>query len=160
MSNRRRSAARPGTRPAVKRVQVALAVIERGDRILVCRRRRGSHLAGYWEFPGGKRRPGERWVDCAAREAREELGVEVRIAGSLAQVRFRYPDRWVLLRGFRCRIVRGTPRSRSGESIRWVSRNQLTRLKLPHANGPILTELRRGPPSCYIIRRVQTRRLG
>ena len=123
-------------------MQVALAVVERGGRYLVCRRAPGSHLAGYWEFPGGKRRPGERWAACVLREAREELGVEVRIIGELPPVRFRYPDRGVILRPFRCRIVRGEPAALAGPEIRWVSRAALRRLTFPPANRPLLQALR------------------
>lgn len=62
-------------------VHAALAVIERRGRYLICRRRQGDFLGGYWEFPGGKREPGESWEACVRREAREELGVVVRVRG-------------------------------------------------------------------------------
>lgn len=55
---------------------VAAAVVECGDRVLVTRRPAGVHLAGHWEFPGGKCEPGESLAACLERELREELNVE------------------------------------------------------------------------------------
>ena len=41
------------------RIVVVAAVIERNGLFLVARRLRGTHLAGYWEFPGGKVHEGD-----------------------------------------------------------------------------------------------------
>ncbi|MBI3455027.1 MAG: NUDIX domain-containing protein [Candidatus Rokubacteria bacterium] len=71
-------------------VQSAIALIERRGRLLICRRRPGGFLGGYWEFPGGKRRPGERWAACLRRELREELGVSVGRLRPLMVIRHRY----------------------------------------------------------------------
>jgi 8-oxo-dGTP diphosphatase len=63
----------------VATIVVTAAVIEREGRVLVTRRQRGVHLAGFWEFPGGKCDPGEPLDRCLARELREELAVDARI---------------------------------------------------------------------------------
>ena len=52
---------------------VVAAVIEQDGRFLVARRLRGTHLGGYWEFPGGKIGDGEALEDALRREIREEL---------------------------------------------------------------------------------------
>ena len=56
-------------------LEVVAAVIERGGQILITRRPRGSHLEGFWEFPGGKPHPGESHAEALRRELAEELGI-------------------------------------------------------------------------------------
>ena len=120
----------------------ALAVIERSGRYLICRRKRGQFLGGYWEFPGGKREPGESWTSCLRREVREELGVTVAGITPLCRLRHRYPGRPVFhFHVFRCRIARGLPRPLAAEAIRWVLPERLARYKFPPANRPLLDRL-------------------
>jgi 8-oxo-dGTP pyrophosphatase MutT (NUDIX family) len=57
--------------------RVVAAVLERGGRLLLCRRPAGKRHAHLWEFPGGKLLPGETAFDAARRELAEELGVEL-----------------------------------------------------------------------------------
>lgn len=122
-------------------VQVAAAVIERNGRFLVSRRRSGEHLGGYWEFPGGKRRPGESWTACLRRELMEELGVTAEPAARLASIRYRYPDRVVRLEVFRCRLHAGTPRPLAVQAVRWVTPAQLRRLRFPPADRSLVHQL-------------------
>jgi mutator protein MutT len=124
-------------------VHAAIAVIERSGRYLVSHRRAGSHLAGLWEFPGGKRQSGETWQACLRREMREELSVEVACGRRLAPIRFAYSDRRVRLEVFRCRIVRGRPRALHAQAIRWVTPAQLARLRVPSANHALIQRLTR-----------------
>jgi 8-oxo-dGTP diphosphatase len=56
--------------------EVAAALCIKNGAILVARRKAGCALAGYWEFPGGKREAGETLFDCLVREIREELGAD------------------------------------------------------------------------------------
>ncbi len=44
-------------------------------RVLIAQRPAGTHLAGGWEFPGGKLEPGEERSAGLARELHEELGI-------------------------------------------------------------------------------------
>ena len=63
-------------------VVVTAAVIERDGRFLVAKRQAGVHLAGYWEFPGGKCASGEPLIACLLRELRSEerrVGKECRL---------------------------------------------------------------------------------
>ena len=122
------------------RVQVAIAIIRRGGRILVGRRASG-HLAGCWEFPGGKRAVGESWQACVRREVREELGIEIRIVRRLAPIRFEYPGRSVLLQPFEASPASGKPQPLSVNQLRWVTPAQLLRLKHPPANRGLIAQL-------------------
>ena len=59
-------------------IEVSAGIIRRADgAVLICRRGEGRHNAHLWEFPGGKREPGETAEDCLIRELREELGLPV-----------------------------------------------------------------------------------
>ena len=46
-------------------------------RILICQRGEGRNNAHLWEFPGGKREPGETAAQCLVRELQEELHLPV-----------------------------------------------------------------------------------
>ncbi|MBW6970104.1 NUDIX domain-containing protein, partial [Salmonella enterica subsp. enterica serovar Weltevreden] len=56
---------------------VAAVIRDTRGRILLARRTEGRDLAELWEFPGGKREPGETAEGALARELREELGIEI-----------------------------------------------------------------------------------
>ena len=76
---------------------IAGALSDTEGRVLIAQRPRGRHMAGRWEFPGGKLAPGEDSCDGLKRELAEELGVIVREARPLIRLRHDYPDRRVLL---------------------------------------------------------------
>ena len=128
-------------RPPLKQLHAAIAVIERRGRYLICQRREDDSLGGYWEFPGGKREPGESWEACLRRELREELGVAVRSVQPFGATRYRYPDGMVCFRVFRCAIAGGTPRPLDAQALRWVTPRQLSRYWFPPANQPLLKRL-------------------
>jgi 8-oxo-dGTP diphosphatase len=120
----------PGDEPIV----VVAAVIERGGRILVSRRLEGTHLAGRWEFPGGKCEPGESHDACLARELEEELGVtRVTVGEEIGTAEHAYPERVVRLHFRRCTIDE-EPRGALGQTLRWVTRSELGTLDLPDAD--------------------------
>ncbi len=123
-------------------VVVAAAVVEREGRFFVARRLDGSHLEGYWEFPGGKREPGETDEACLAREMREELGVDVRVGPLLLSVAHAYPDRAVELHFYACEMC-GAPRPLLGQEMRWVPREELRALEFPPADAELIEMLTR-----------------
>src|SRR5689334_20140614 len=105
-------------------VIVAAAVIERDGRFLVSRRLKGTHLAGLWEFPGGKCDPDESHADCLRRELAEELGVAAVVHEEIVATEHAYPERTVRLHFHRCEIS-GEPRPVLGQELRWVTRPEL-----------------------------------
>jgi mutator protein MutT len=121
-------------------IVVVAAVIERGGRLLVSRRLRGTHLAGYWEFPGGKVEPGEPHEAGLARELLEELGVEAAIGGELLVTEHTYPERTVRLH-FRHATITGEPRPLLGQEIRWIERAELRELPFPDADRELIERL-------------------
>ena len=118
-------------------IVVTAAVIVREGRFLVTRRLEGTHLAGCWEFPGGKCEPGEEPGACLVREIREELDAEVRVGAELFRTTHAYPDRVVELRFFGC-VLSGEPRPVLGQRIRWVGRDELGTLDFPPADAELI----------------------
>jgi len=123
-------------------VVVVAAIIERDGRLLVSRRLRGTHLAGCWEFPGGKCEPDESHDRCLARELLEELGVGSTIGREIVVTEHAYPERTVRLHFRECDIS-GEPRALLGQSLRWVTREEMKRLDLPEADREVVEILTR-----------------
>ncbi len=125
-----------------KAVQVAAALVFHGGRLLVTQRPAGSHLAGYWEFPGGKREAGETFKDCLIREIREELGIEIKPGQCLAQVTHSYPEKRVHIRFFLAEWEGGQPQAIGCAAWLWVSREELASLVFPAADQKLLDRLK------------------
>jgi 8-oxo-dGTP diphosphatase len=128
------------TSPDLPRLVVTAAVIERDGRFLVTRRLRGTHLEGYWEFPGGKCDPGESLETCLRRELVEELGCESRIGPEIHTVAHAYPGRVVELHFFRCELT-GDPQALLGQAMQWVTRRDLPTLEFPPADAELIAML-------------------
>lgn len=123
-------------------MDVSAALIFRAGRLLITQRPPGKHLAGLWEFPGGKREPGEGWEDCLRREIREELGCEIEVGELFAEVSHDYPEKSVHLRFFQCRLAAGEPQPVGCAAVRWVTRGELDRFEFPPADAALLGRLR------------------
>jgi mutator protein MutT len=121
-------------------IVVTAAVIERSGRFLITRRQDGVHLAGYWEFPGGKCHRGEGLARCMARELREELDVDVEVGDELLSTTHDYPDRRVELHFLRC-VLLSEPLPQLGQDMRWVARSDLTTLEFPPADMALIRVL-------------------
>ena len=124
------------------RMVVTAAVIERNGAFLVTRRLAGTHLEGYWEFPGGKCDRGESHTACLERELAEELGARSRIGAEIFSVAHAYPERIVELHFFACELA-DEPRPLIGQEIRWVTRAELRTLRFPPADAELLELLQR-----------------
>jgi len=128
------------------RVLVGLIGDERG-RWLVNRRRPGTDLAGFWEFPGGKRQAGETSFAALHRELDEELGIDVVAAEPWLELTHDYPDKRVLLDVWRVLDYRGDVSAREGQALDWVAAARLASLPLLPADLPIVAALQRDEAS-------------
>jgi 8-oxo-dGTP diphosphatase len=111
--------------------------------VLIAQRPEGTHLAGGWEFPGGKLEPGEERLAGLARELREELGIT--LLGQprpLIRVRHSYPSRDVLLDMWVVKRYGGEPRGLDGQALRWCTYDELAAAELLPADKPIVKALR------------------
>lgn len=124
-------------------IVVLAAVVERDGAFLLTRRLQGTHLAGTWEFPGGKCEPGESHEDCLRRELDEELGVAADIGAEVFAITHAYPEQTVELH-FRACVIHGEPAPRLGQQMRWVPRADLGSLEFPDADRELIDRLMRG----------------
>lgn len=124
-------------------IDVVCGVIQdSAGRFLACLRPEGKHLAGCWEFPGGKIDPGESAEQALIRELREELEVTVVVGGALAPVVCHYERGSIRLLPFLCSITEGCPRAVEHERLLWCATTDFPNLKWAEADLPILDELR------------------
>jgi len=119
---------------------VAAALIDRG-RVLIAERPAGKHMAGWWEFPGGKVGAGETDSEALVRELREELGVEAEPSHEIMTLTHDYPDRVVDLVLFRATVLRGEPRGLDGQQLKWVDCGALASERLLEADRPFIAAL-------------------
>src|SRR5437870_5817762 len=106
-------------------VDVAAALIFHAGKLLITQRPADAHLGGLWEFPGGKREPGETFEQCLARELREELGIEADIGELIEGLTHQYPGKTVHLRFYRCRCASQEPRTLGCAAFKWISPAEL-----------------------------------
>ncbi len=124
-------------------VEVAAALIQdAAGRYLITRRRRGSHLAGLWEFPGGKREAEESLEACLRRELGEELSAAFSVGEKVETVRWEYPDRTIVLHFYRCRLESGTIEPREEQAMAWVEATRLVDYDFPPADRELIRRLR------------------
>lgn len=128
------------------RIVVTAAVIERDGTFLLTRRLDGTHLAGHWEFPGGKLHAGETLEACLAREIREELDAEVDVGPEILATVHDYPDRSVELRFFRC-TLKSDPKPAMGQQMQWVALRELPSVRLPPADDELVRLLTAPKPA-------------
>lgn len=125
-------------RPELPTEYVALAVVIRDGCVLVARRKKNIFLGGYWEFPGGKREPGESYAACALRELEEETSVKAKTIRELYPIRHDYTKKRVVLQPYLCEYLGGEAQARDNAEVRWVPLEELRTLVMPEANEPIL----------------------
>lgn len=122
-------------------VVVAGILRDRQGRVLLARRPAGKHLAGTWEFPGGKCDPDESPEAALARELKEELGIGIPASEPLLTLTHDYPDRRIRLLLRTVADHRGRPRGLEGQELAWVAPADLHRYDMPPADRPIVKAL-------------------
>ncbi len=125
-----------------KSIEVSAALIFHRGQLLITQRRREDHLGGLWEFPGGKREPGETFEQCLVREIREELGVEIAVGELFEEIAHDYPEKSVHLKFFTCRLLSGEPQPLGCAAFRWVGKTELAGFAFPAADAQLLEKLK------------------
>jgi len=126
-------------------VEVVAALIrDEQGRYLITQRRKDSHLAGLWEFPGGKREAGESLEEALRRELAEELSARFEVGERVETVQWEYPERTIVIHFYRCRLESGTIEPREDQAMDWVAPERLSELEFPPADRDLITRLRAG----------------
>lgn len=124
-------------------IEVAAALIRdpRG-RYLITQRSGGSHLAGLWEFPGGKLEHDETPAACLRRELTEELSATFTVGPLVDTVRWEYPDRTVVIHFYDCRLESGAIVPQEAQRMEWVEPRSLAAYDFPPADRALIDRLR------------------
>jgi 8-oxo-dGTP diphosphatase len=119
---------------------VAGVLVDGAGRILIAQRPPGKHLAGMWEFPGGKLEPGETPLMALERELGEELGIAVDPLSfeALVRIPWQYGERGMLLEAILVRAWAGEPKALDAAEIRWLDPRDIDPALLAPADRPIL----------------------
>ena len=125
---------------------VAAALYDEAGRVLIAERPAGKHMAGRWEFPGGKIAPGESEAEALARELKEELGVDFGSGRALMSLSHAYEDRLVELSLWVVASYAGEPASLDGQRLKWVDPARLIDEDILEADRPFIEALAGLPP--------------
>ena len=116
-------------------------LIWREEKLLIATRPKGTHLEGFWEFPGGKQEEGENLKECLKREIDEELGIQVRVDEPFLTVDYEYPNKRISLHVFNCTWLKGEPAPLQLQETRWVRLPDLSKLTFPPPDIQVIETL-------------------
>jgi A/G-specific adenine glycosylase len=122
-------------------VHIVVGLVWNGDRLLIDRRLESGLLGGLWEFPGGKVEEGESYEQTAAREIKEELGVDVEVVSHFMSLNHAYTHFSITLHAYTCRYLAGSPQAVHCAEWRWVRKDELSLFAFPRANGRVIAKL-------------------
>lgn len=122
-------------------VKVVCGIIFKDDRVLICRRKPGKSLEGYWEFPGGKVEQNETYEECLVRELQEELGLKINVRGLFKSVVHHYHNNAIELISFVCTTDDVEAKLVDHDRIEWVRVEDLLNWELAPADIPIAEKL-------------------
>ena len=121
----------------------AVALVDSDGRVLLAQRPPGKAMAGLWEFPGGKVKPGESPEAALIRELQEELAIDTK-ESCLAPFTFAshsYEDFHLLMPLYVCRRWWGTVRAVEHQALAWVRPAKLRDYPMPPADKPLIAML-------------------
>lgn len=126
----------------MKHITVCAAILRNAEgKILICRRGAGGSCAYLWEFPGGKLEDREQPQDCAVRECREELNIDIRAERLFAETDYQYPDKQIHFYFYLGHIIGGEIRCSVHSELAWVCPGELTKYPFCPADVGIIREL-------------------
>ena len=139
---------------------VVAAIIESEGKLLVCQRRRGSNFEMMWEFPGGKKKPGETLEEALARELHEELGVQAQIGEEVHRAVHRYAElsEPMELIFFVAKADANAIRNRVFEQIQWRDTRDLPGLDFLPADRELIERIASGALGSVLFRRQDTQK--
>jgi mutator protein MutT len=122
-------------------IPCGVAIIRRGSEFLVSQRCAEDTFGSFWEFPGGRKNPGETFEDCVVRETKEELGIEIAVRSKFMEIRKKYNEKIIWLNFYLCDYVSGDPQAIECQKFEWSDVAGLKKFRFPPANEVVIAKL-------------------
>ena len=124
-------------------INVTAALILQNGKYLIAQRDSPAHLAGKWEFPGGKIKAGEDERACLVRELGEELGVSAEVCNPFGVYAHDYGEAVGIVRLFVycCRILVGEPQPLAHRELRWATPQEMLTYEFADADAPVVGDV-------------------
>lgn len=119
-------------------IPVAAAIIHQNGKFLIAKRTANKHMAGFWEFPGGKIENNETPENCLLRELDEELKIKVKVIRYLGEHTHDYGTVNILLKAYLCEFIEGQYTLIDHDEVKWVTIDQLSSYPLAPADIPFI----------------------
>jgi len=123
-------------------INVAVGIIVKNNKVFAARRKPGLHLAGFWEFPGGKIEQNESPEQCLERELREEFGIETQVTHYIGENIHSYNDKTVRLIAYQVEYLSGDFQLRDHDQMQWVAIPELDSLVWAEADIPLISQFK------------------
>jgi len=127
---------------SIKQLNISVGIIRNAQKeIFITQRDASSHMAGFWEFPGGKIESGETAEQALIRELQEEVGIDAAEPELIRTLQHTFPDRIVNLHFFLVQNWAGEPYGKEGQPKRWLAQSEIKQSDFPPANAEIVKAL-------------------
>lgn len=121
---------------------ISIAIVQnKQQQFLISRRQTGQHLAGKWEFPGGKVEKSETWEQAMLRELKEEVGLVATEFCLLESLDFQYPQLDLSLHFYLVSAFEGLAMAQEGQDIKWIHAEEFSDYDFPCANIGVINRL-------------------
>lgn len=122
-------------------IPCGVALIRRGRSFLISQRLEEDSFGSLWEFPGGKKNPGETFEECVAREVNEEIGVRVAVHEKFMEMKRLYHEKIIWLNFYLCTLLSGEPKPVECQKVLWADLDKLSDFDFPPANERVIQKL-------------------
>jgi len=126
-----------------KQIDVTAAIIVNDGKVFAARRKPGIHLAGFWEFPGGKLEEGETPEQCLARELQEEFTITTRVGAFVGESVFDYGTKVVRLMAYQVKHISGDFKLIDHDEMRWLAFDELDNVEWAPADIPLVEQYKK-----------------
>ena len=122
-------------------IPCGVALIRRERQFLISQRNVDDTFGSFWEFPGGKKNPGESFENCVIRETREELGIEIAIERKYMEIKKEFKEKIIWLNFYLCSYLSGDPQPIECQKVLWADVADLKNFDFPPANEQVIENL-------------------